>query len=44
MAVIRKGEGASDFEKTLDVSADQLAILQEAAESCPTMAIQITKE
>jgi ferredoxin len=43
MATIRQGEG-SDFEKLIDVSAAQLAILQEAAESCPTLAIQVAAE
>lgn len=41
IATIRKGEG-SDFEKTIEVTEEQLALLQEAAESCPTQAIQIT--
>ncbi len=40
MAIIRKGEG-TDFEKTIEVTAEQLALLQEAGESCPTLAIQI---
>jgi len=41
IAIIRQGVG-TDFEKTIDVNPEQLALLQEAAESCPTLAIQIT--
>ena len=43
MAIIRQGVG-TDFEKTIDVDAAQLALLQEAAESCPTLAIQVTAD
>ena len=41
IATVRKGTG-TDFEKTIEVSDAPLAVLQEAAESCPTLAIQIT--
>jgi len=42
-AVIIPGEG-TPFEKRMEVTSEQLSILEEAVESCPTLAISLTKE